>query len=287
MELRHILAGADESGAGRDAVGCALSLATRASARVTVLRAIMTSAVPTRTRALAGAGSSAEDAASREIDQLQRWLAPDLLMRNELPPMDVEIGFGIPGIEICRYAEQAAVDLIVLGRKRRTQTARLLVGDTGDAVARRSRLPCLFVPPGDSEIGSLLVGLDGTERGMIVLRQACDFAHKIGAKLRIVTVEHGPPDEPTLLAAIIPVARTASLEGKAREIVGKSGLTLADFLVRRGDVVPSVLGVLDHGKPEVLVIGCHRGGPPGILEAGSNARRLLHMAPCAVMTIPL
>ena len=91
MELRHILAGADESGAGRDAVGCALSLATRASARVTVLRAIMTSAVPTRTRALAGAGSSAEDAASREIDQLQRWLAPDLLMRNELPPMDVEI----------------------------------------------------------------------------------------------------------------------------------------------------------------------------------------------------
>jgi nucleotide-binding universal stress UspA family protein len=35
------------------------------------------------------------------------------------------------------------------------------------------------------------------------------------------------------------------------------------------------------------VIGCHRGGPPGILEAGSTARRLAHTAPCAVLTIPL
>lgn len=287
MELRHILAGADESGAGRDAVGCALSLATRASARVTVLRAIMSNAVSSRTSAMAGGGPPGEDVETREIVRLRRWLAPDLQMRNAVPPVDFEIGFGIPGIEICRYAEQAAVDLIVLGRKRRTQSARLLVGDTVDAVARRSRLPCLFVPSADGDIGSLLVGLDGTERGMIVLRQACDFARKISAKLRIITVEQAPADEPSHLAATIPVARTASLEGKAREIVGKSGLTLTDFLVRRGDVVSCVLGALDHGKPEVLVIGCHRGGPPGILEAGSNARRLLHMAPCAVMTIPL
>jgi nucleotide-binding universal stress UspA family protein len=287
MELRHILAGADESGAGRDAVGCALSLATRASARVTVLRAIMRKAVPTRTRAMAGEGLPAEDAETREVVRLQRWLAPDLQMRNQMPPVDFEIGFGIPGIEICRYAEQAAVDLIVLGRKWRSQSTRLLVGDTADAVARRSRLPCLFVPSGDSDIGSLLVGLDGTERGMIVLRQACDFARKIGATLRIITVEQAPPGEPTDLAATIPVARTASLEVKAREIVKRNGLTLADFLVRRGDVVSCVLGALHHGKPEVLVIGCHRGGPPGILEAGSKARRLLHMAPCAVMTIPL
>jgi len=287
MELRHILAGADESAAGRDAVGCALSLATRASARVTVLRTIMTGAVPTRTRAMAGAGMPAEETETQEIVRLQRWLAPDLRMRNEVPPVDLGIGFGIPGIEICRYAEQAAVDLIVLGRKRRSQRTRMLVGDTADAVARRSQLPCLFVPPGDGDTGSLLVGLDGSERGLIVLRHACDFARKIGATLRIITVEPASPDEPTHLASTIPAARTTSLEAKAREIVKRNGLTLADFLVRRGDVVPCVLDALDGERPGVLVIGCHRGGPPGILEAGSQARRLLHLAPCAVMTIPL
>jgi nucleotide-binding universal stress UspA family protein len=35
------------------------------------------------------------------------------------------------------------------------------------------------------------------------------------------------------------------------------------------------------------VIGYHRGGLPGIIEAGSTARHVVHTAPCAVLTIPL
>ena len=44
--------------------------------------------------------------------------------------------------------------------------------------------------------------------------------------------------------------------------------------------------VTDHDA-DALVIGYHRGGPPGSLEAGSTARSLAHMAPCAVLSIPL
>lgn len=286
MDLRHILAGADDSGAGRDAVRCALTLATRASARVTVLRAVMVSANPRRAGAVMAGGSRAAGEA-REVDRLQQWLAADLTMGDGGPPVQFEVGYGIPGIEICRHAELASVDLIVLGRKKRSQSARLLVGDTADAVARRSRIPCLFVPSGDGQIRSLLVALDGTERGMMVLRQACDFARSIGATLRILTVERAPPDEPPHLGSVIPVARTAALELNAGDLARQCGLTLADFSVCRGEVLPCVLGALDPSRSEALVIGCHRGGPPGILEAGSNARRLLHAAPCAVMTIPL
>ena len=39
--------------------------------------------------------------------------------------------------------------------------------------------------------------------------------------------------------------------------------------------------------PDVLVVGCHRGGPAGVIEAGSTARQVLHAAPCAVLTVPL
>lgn len=287
MELRHILAGADESGAGRDAVRCALELAARSSARVTVLRAVMATAVPARAGATTGGAWPTSDAEASEVVRLQRWLAADIPMGDSTPRVDFDIGFGIPGIEICRYAEQGAVDLIVIGRKRRSQSARLLLGDTADAVARRSRLPCLFVPSADGDVRRLLVALDGTERGMTVLRQACDFARRIGATLRILTVERAPADELAHLASTVPVARTASLEIKAREIVKQSGLILTAFVVRRGEVVPSVLHALENDGCEALVIGCHRGGPPGILEAGSNARRLLHTAPCAVMTVPL
>jgi nucleotide-binding universal stress UspA family protein len=57
--------------------------------------------------------------------------------------------------------------------------------------------------------------------------------------------------------------------------------------VRRGDPAEQILAAVEERIPDVLVIGCHRGGPPGILEAGSTARRLAHTAPCAVLTIPL
>ena len=287
MELRHILAGADESGAGRDAVRCALALADRSSARVTVLRAVTASAP-----AAGEWGTTAPwptlDADVSEVARLQRWLAADVLERDDpAPQVDFDIGVGIPGIEICRYAERNTVDLIVIGRKKRSHTARLLLGDTADAVARRSRLPCFFVPSAVREIRSLLVALDGTERGMTVLRQGCEFAKRIGATVRVITVEPARPDEPAHLASSVPETRTASLEVKAREMVKRNGLLLTGFEVCRGEVVPCVLAALEENGVEALVIGCHRGGPPGILEAGSNARRLLHTAPCAVLTIPL
>ena len=287
MELRHILAGADETSAGRDAVECAISLARRASARVTVLRALMTSARMARAGAATGNGWQSSEADASEIVRLQRWLTANVLTQESVPQVDFDIGYGVPGIEICRYAEQNAVDLVVIGRKNRSQAARLLVGDTADAVARRSRVPCLFVPHGDGDTKRLLVALDGSERGMTVLRHACDFARTIGATLRILTVERAPADEPQHLAASVPVARTTSLEFKARELLKQSGMSFGGIHVCRGDVVGCILAALEESGTETLVIGCHRGGPPGIIEAGSNARRLLHTAPVPVLTIPL
>ncbi|MGH7580864.1 MAG: hypothetical protein ACREM9_11870, partial [Gemmatimonadales bacterium] len=48
-----------------------------------------------------------------------------------------------------------------------------------------------------------------------------------------------------------------------------------------------VLAAVEAPEAEVLAIGFNRGGPPGVLEAGSTARRLAHLAPCSVLTIPL
>ena len=57
--------------------------------------------------------------------------------------------------------------------------------------------------------------------------------------------------------------------------------------VRRGAIVEEILAAVDATGADVLVIGYHRGGLPGLIEAGSTARRVLHTAPCAVLTIPL
>ena len=57
--------------------------------------------------------------------------------------------------------------------------------------------------------------------------------------------------------------------------------------VRSGKIVEQILAAVDATGADVLVIGYHRRGLPGVIEAGSTARHLSHAAPCAVLTIPL
>ncbi len=160
---------------------------------------------------------------------------------------------------------------------------RLLVGDTADAVARRSRVPCLSLPAGAGPPRRIHVALDGSHRGHAVLRTVRDFAVWADARLTAVTVEPFLPDESLELALSVPSARTLSLQQELSTFTpDHPGLD-----VRRGLVVESLLESLADARADTLALGVHRGGPPGVAEAGSVARRMLHAAPCAVLTIPL
>jgi nucleotide-binding universal stress UspA family protein len=199
------------------------------------------------------------------------------------------IAYGVPGIEICRFGESRDADLLVLGRKPRSHLARLLLGDTADAVARRSRLPCLFVPPNSGPIRRLLVALDGTDRGLAVLQAACGFARATKASLAVVTVEQEPAAEPAHLASALPVERSTRLQSQVRQLLSRECVDGARTVidVRRGPVVEQVLATVEQSAADALVVGYHRGGPPGVIEVGSTARHLAHTAPCAVLTVPL
>jgi nucleotide-binding universal stress UspA family protein len=286
MELRHIVAAADESDAGRHAVRVALDLAARSSAQVTVLRVLAVEA----TRRLVATAHGAES--GREPDPaallyLRRWLEADVLTTAEAERVRLATAAGIPGIEICRFAEQVNADLLVLGRKPHSQMARMLLGDTADAVARRSRISGLFVPPGLAGIRRILVALDGSERGMRVLSEASDFASALDAELRIITVERTPANEPLHLVTSLPLARSVTLEARVQTELARKALPAAELAIRRGDIVEQVVTEAQERGADALVVGYHRGGPPGVLEVGSTARRLVHAAPCAVLTIPL
>ena len=208
MNLYHILAAADESEAGRQAVRSSIDLASRAHASVTVMHAI-----PVRALSLPGGATEAHDLASVEmegpmIQVLRQWIEYDLRTLREPPPVELGIAVGVPDIEIRQLAEQQKADLLVLGRKQRSQMARLLLGDTADSVARQSRIPCLFVPPDSGPLRRVLVALDGSERGMVVLKEACGFARSAETGLRVVTVEANPAERG--------VARSTRLAGRCR-----------------------------------------------------------------------
>jgi nucleotide-binding universal stress UspA family protein len=279
MNLNHIVAATDESEGGRQAVHAAVALAARTGARVTVIRA-----VPSPRAVLAGIPPiepEADEAGTSCVERLRRWVEADLPLFEHAPRISFAVSYGLPGVEISRFAERARGDLLVVGRKSRSLRARLAVGDTADAVARRSLLPCLFVP-GDGPLPrSVLVAVDGSDRATVVLRASQDFARQIGADLHAVTVEPPRPQEPAHLAATGLAARSLQLAALVRTALGR------EVEVRRGEVVKEILGAVHERHAGVLVVGCHRGGPPGIIDAGSTTRRLAHTAPCAVLTVPL
>ena len=287
MHLRHIVVATDESGAGRSAVRTGLDLAARACARLTILRV-----VPVETMPLFGAavgGVVGPDGPATALERLEHWLV-DEIASGPAVPVELGIAFGLPGIEITRFAEQRGADLLVLGRKHRSAVARLLVGDTADAVIRRSRTPCLFVEEGCVPLARLLVALDGSERGMRVFATARDFADAIGSALTVVTVEdlnapHAPEPVPPL-----PLTRSSRLWRELEPAGGRGATCTASetaVAIRQGKVVPEVLAEVTASRTHVLAFGCHRGGPSGILESGGTARHLAHSAPVSVLTIPL
>ena len=277
MELRHVVAATDQSAAGHHAVLVAARLAERVGARLTVLQ--VRPAVPTGSGS-AGTGTDAEHQSL--LRDLSRSLEAALGREAAGTAPAFTVLSGVPGVEIPRYAEEHAGDLLVLGRQPRTQRQRMFLGDTADAVARRSRVPCLFVGVDADELAPMLVCVDATERSLEVFQAAMDFAGAAGLATRVVTVEPVWLNEPEDLAAALPASRTLRLNR-----VLERGVRPADLRIRRGNVLTELLAEAADTGARLLALGYHRGGPPGIVEGGSVARGLLHSALCAVLTVPL
>jgi nucleotide-binding universal stress UspA family protein len=235
-------------------------------------------------------GGLEPDGAGTALERLQQWLATEFAAGPAIP-VELGIAFGVPGIEICRFAEQRGADLLVLGRKHRSAVARLLVGDTADAVIRRSRVPCLFVEQGSAPLGRILVALDGTERGMRVYGAARDFAEVIHAGVGVVTVEDSNAPHAAEPVPPLPLTRSSRLWRELEPAWDRDGGAVSPsetaVAIRQGRVVPEILAEVSGSGADVLAFGCHRGGPAGFLEHAGTARQLAHTAPVSVLTIPL
>ena len=278
MEPGRIIVATDASDAGRAAIQAGLHIARASGAGLTV----MTAALESAAAIAAGSGGWAQGIDS--VDELARHLRAEL--DADTIPADIELDVitGLPGIGVPRYAEARGASLVVLGRKPRSQAARLVMGDTADAVTRRSRIPCLVVPTGETHFDRILVALDGTVRGEIVFDTACAWARAIGASLGVVTIARQHAGEPDALAAQVPGARAERVARTAKELAERCGLGV-EVLVRRGDPVVEIMAA--SAGWDVLVVGYHRGGPAGIIEGGSVARRLAHQVSGALLTVPL
>jgi nucleotide-binding universal stress UspA family protein len=272
----HILVATDYTEAARYGIRAAAELAGAIDGRISV---VAVESHPEETSA--GVADTAGEATPEELDRLRRWAIQEMGAH----PATFVIKSGLPGVEISRFAEESEADLVVLVRKRRSQMSRVISGDTVDSVVRRSVVPCLLVPPETVHMTGIVAALDGTERGLAVFRQALELARVTDQPLTALTIELRHSNEPSALAAQNPSGRSLLLQEKVQGIVGDDAK--APLIIRRGDIVEEVLAEMRDRTGSLLVVGYHRGGPPGLMEAGSSGRRLMQQSPGPVLTVPL
>ncbi len=253
----RILVASDDSEEGRYATEVATRLRAERAAPLAILR------VDERTPSNAGDGA--------DQARLAAWL------ERQPRTATAWVAAGVPGIEISRFGDRHRASLIVLGRRDRSGQRPDSLGETSDAVVRRTGIPVLSVPKGGWPLRRGLVALDETPRAHQVLELAMRWSREIDLSLTGVTVTRMGAGH----IGVRPVLSRSLTSGS-----GDDNGTVR-VMLRSGRPVDEILEAVGAAEADVLVIGYRRGGPPKVVEPTETARSLLLAAPCAVLTVPL
>ena len=153
MAFKHLLVATDGSDTARKAATFAGDLARALNARVSVLYVqddalVITSAWGAAEAAGAAAGASMsvdEIRSTLEQQAKDSALADAVEALGSLDDVKSELIWGHPASEICRFAREQDVDLIVIGSHGRSGIQEALLGSVSHSVANRATCPVTIV----------------------------------------------------------------------------------------------------------------------------------------------
>ena len=290
--LRRILCATDLSSASAPAWNFAQRLARPSGARLILLHVVPFVPVP-----IEGAIDAetyqrlVEDDrqnALEELDRLSRSVADGA-------GADVRVEEGPPAPRILEAAEREGADLIVVGTHGRTGLDRLLVGSVAEHVVHLATRPVVTVRPtaGGEPSGSLtriLYPTDFSETAERAWPWVKVLAEATGASVELLHVVREVVTDREVDPAIL---------ARAAELIRQDARRTADAFVERSGLPASRVTIHLAGGVEadqishfaaarhadLVVMGTH--GRTGFLRLalGSVARRVLHHAPCPVLTV--
>lgn len=138
--VKKILVGTDGSEHAERAAAMAADLAKRYGASLLVVTVVEPAYLPPEAALMA---DRIEMARREEAERLVQAEAAKLASSGAL--VQGEVLFGTPAEEMVRAANEAHVDMVVVGSRGRGAVARMLLGSVSDRLVRQSRQPVLVV----------------------------------------------------------------------------------------------------------------------------------------------
>ena len=271
----------DGSEFGRHAIPWALAIAEPAGARVDLVHVLTP---PYDLGVAAGDKLVLTEAIDSERTATEQRLG-DLANRLSI---GTEVRFSSAVIEghtadaLLRYADENAIDLIVMTTHGHSGLARAVLGSISDQVVRHSRCPVLLARPHrhvaeDHEaaaVSDVLVPLDGTVTSEAILEHALEVCRLTGASC---TLLHVIVPELLLTGVAVPVA-PADLRATIAE-ERQADAYLASLVDRfREGLVPVTIAALPHADVASGILEYCAGHPVSLVAMATRGTRGLERA---------
>ncbi len=188
---------------------------------------------------------------------------------------------------IVDLADAENFDLIVMGRKGRSQIEKALIGSVTARVIGHTRKDVLVVPE-DSAIGweKILLTTDGSKYSKAAEGRAVVFAKSYGSELNAISVvdvtEEFFARAPQAVDDLLNKARV--MIDRIKESAVSEGIRTEGF-VREGEPYKVIVDMAKDRKVDAIIMGSH--GRTGLrrLLMGSVTEKVIGYAPCPVLVV--
>ena len=287
LQLKNILFAQDFSSGSDQALPYALDLADRTGAALHLVYADVLHGEPFD----AGKESPAQREQIRELLEKNAADMPEQrVVRKVLRDVAVPRA-------LLRYAEEQAVDLIVMGTHGRRGIERVVAGSVAEEVVRHAACPVLTVrrqktAPPDRRVTSILVPIDFSSHSQEALRYARELATAYEASLTLLHVVEEtlhPAFYGPALQSIYDVVPDIEDQARAQleRVYGETAGTdvEAQFVARPGRAARAITSYAEEEGHDLIVMATH--GRTGVEHflIGSVAEKVVRRAPCPVFTV--
>jgi nucleotide-binding universal stress UspA family protein len=235
--------------------------------------------------------SSVLEDARRIVDEARATLAPRGF------DIETDVVIGSPKEEIPRIAREWNADLVVVGARGLGRIKRFLLGSVSLAVARHVSCPVLVVKGRPRKLGSILVGMDGSEDSFQALRFLLSLPLARQTKLRLLSVVE-PIRYPTSAPGAVRAHLARMLKeiererrGELEKVLEKAAAELVGSVTRvtrstpTGNPADVIVASAAAHDADLVVVGARGLGGMTRLLLGSVSEKVLGYARCPVLIV--
>jgi nucleotide-binding universal stress UspA family protein len=209
-----------------------------------------------------------EDAATAPSADAARSRLLELLHEVNAPSPRAIVVIGDPATEIVKLAVAAPTDLLVMPSQGRTGAAEGTCGSVSKEVLCHAPGPVIVVPS--------TAGARPADAGGAFRRIACaiDFSPASLKALRHAGELAGAAGAPLLVVHVLPAAAASRTDAAEGQVMWRHRLHVSahceipegvcvEERLKTGDAAEEILRLADEEQSDLIVIGGHKGNPPG------------------------